>query len=117
MTSVIDRIDPKNPSREDLRELTELLKRLREVDVRTVDAGELVEATEVRVRGDLPVFERYVDYLRQIRNPYCYKVNGTVVKVRFAGERSASDCVRDALFGGGGSNPGLPRYGEGGSYD
>ena len=117
MSNVIERIDPKNPSREDLKELSEELKRLREVDVKTVDRDTLVDLKDVKINQELPVLERLIDFIKQIKNPYCYKMNGMVIKVSFAGEKSLNDCIKEATFGGGISDPDVPRYGKGGMFN
>ena len=77
---------------------SERLKKLSEVDVRTVDKSELVDIKDVVIRTDLPDRERILDYLEQIKNPYCYLDNGIVVKVRFTGERRIEDCIKACLL-------------------
>ena len=62
------------------------------------DISELVDIETVHVRDDLPVRERVEDYIRQIKNPYCYRSHGVVVRISFAGKKSFDDCLRDALF-------------------
>ena len=114
MTNIIETIDSKNPSREDLQELLEELHRLKTIDIRTVDAETLVDVKDVTIKTDLPLLERTIDYIKQIKNPYCYRVGNTVVKVSFLGEKSINDCLVNALFGGGISDPEVPRYGDGG---
>ena len=51
--------------------LSEKLRELAEVDIRTVDPSTLVEIGNVRIHENLPVQERVADYVRQIKNPYC----------------------------------------------
>lgn len=114
MSDIIERIDPKNPSREDLTELLEELKKLKEVDVRTVDKESLVDINTVKIDPNLPLLERTIDYIKQVKNPYCYRNKDVVVKVSFLGERSINDCIKNALYGGGISTPDVPRWGPGG---
>ena len=59
-------------------------EQLRNTDVRTVDPGTLVDIRDVSVNTALPKEERLLDYLEQIKNPYCFKHGKTVVKVGFA---------------------------------
>ena len=99
--SIIDRIDAKNPSQADLKELSEELSRLKETDIRTVDPSTLVDAQSVEIDTGLPVLERTIDYIKQVRNPYCYKINGVVIKAVFLGFSSVDECLEGALFGGG----------------
>lgn len=61
----------------------EELKAMQEVDVRTVDPATLRDIRDVHVNTDLPKPERILDFIRQIRNPYCYRHGKYVVKVSF----------------------------------
>ena len=62
------------------------------------DTSELVDIETVHVREDLPVRERVKDYIRQIKNPYCYRSHGIVVRISFAGKKSFDEYLKDALF-------------------
>ena len=77
--------------------LSERLRKLSEVDIRTVDPKELVEIQDVTIREDLPLPERVKDYVQQIKNPYCYLSHGTVVKIRFAGTRTLEECLASCV--------------------
>ena len=60
------------------------LKEMRDVDVRTVNPADLVNIKKVKVNTSLPRDERLYDFLNQIRNPYLFLCDNTVVKVSFA---------------------------------
>lgn len=60
------------------------LEQMRDTDVRTVDPAALVEYRDVTVNTALPREERLLDYLEQIKNPYCFKCGKTVVKISYA---------------------------------
>ena len=60
------------------------LQEMREIDVRTVDPDTLVDIKKVTVNTDLTRDERQLDFLDQIKNPYCFKCGKAVVKVGFA---------------------------------
>lgn len=49
-----------------------------------VDRDALVDIRTVRVDPSLPQQERVADYIRQIKNLYCYLDNGVVVHISFA---------------------------------
>jgi len=76
----------------------EELRRMREVDIRTVDRDTLTDIAEVKINTELPQEERVLDFIRQIGNPYCYISNGMVVKVSFSGKKSMEDCMKAAMF-------------------
>ena len=60
------------------------LEQMKHTDVRSVDPAMLVDIRDVTVNTSLPKDERILDYLSQIKNPYCFKCGKTVVKVSFA---------------------------------
>lgn len=60
------------------------LAQMKEVDIHTVDRESLMDIRDVKVDGKLPRQQRFDDFLRQIRNPYCYRCGKMVVKVSFS---------------------------------
>ena len=78
--------------------LSDQLRRMAQVDIRTVNPDELVEIEDVKISGDLSKEDRVLDYIRQIKTPYCYLYHGIIVKVSFAGKRRMEDCLKDCLF-------------------
>ena len=75
------------------KSLLEELQVLAAVDVRDVKSEELVNIENVHINMELPVKERVADYVRQIKNPYCYISHGVVVKIGFAGTRTLEECL------------------------
>ncbi len=69
------------------------IEQMKNIDPRTVDRKELVDINEVKINSDLNQKDRMVDFIRQIKNPYCYLDHGMVVKVSFAGEKSLEECL------------------------
>ena len=60
------------------------LEEMREVDVRTVQREDQVDIRDVEIDPELPREERIKSFVRQIGNPYCFKVGNVVVKTSFA---------------------------------
>lgn len=60
------------------------MEAMKNIDVRTVDPAELVDIRDVSIDTSLPQPEKLRDYLRQIKNPYCYKHGKAIIKVKFA---------------------------------
>ncbi len=56
---------------------------LKNVDLLTVDRDELVDIRDVKINTDLPQEERMKDFVKQIKNPYCYKHGKYTVKLSF----------------------------------
>ena len=61
----------------------DLLDKMANVDVRTVDPDTLVDIHDVAVDPQLPQQERLMDFLRKIRNPFCYRHGKYIVKVSY----------------------------------
>lgn len=73
------------------------LKKMSEIDIRTVDKNTLVDVEDVQVRMDLPKEERIAEYLRQIKNPYCYLSHGMIIKISFAGKDTLERCLERCM--------------------
>ena len=56
------------------------LEEMKSVDVRTVDRDSLVDVTLVHIDESLPKEERLKEFVRQVKNPYCFRVGNVVVK-------------------------------------
>lgn len=75
----------------------EELNKMKEIDIRSVEPSELADIDEVVINTDLRYEERLHDYIRQIKNPYCYRCKGMIVKISFAGQRSLEECLKAAM--------------------
>lgn len=62
------------------------VEKMKNLDIRTIDPKELVERQSVKVDMKLPREERIKQYIKQIKNPYCYLDGDVVVKVSFQEE-------------------------------
>ncbi len=69
-------------------------EKLKNVDIKTVDPETLVDIRDVKINKDLPKEERIKDFIKQIKNPYCYKCGKIVVKLSFA---DTEDTLEDKL--------------------
>jgi len=70
------------------------MEAMKNVDVRTVDPATLIDIGDVVIRKDLPKNERIADFVRQIKNPYCYKHGKSIVKIRFS---DTEETIEDQL--------------------
>lgn len=75
----------------------EELNEMAQIDIREVDRSQLVDIDSVKINADLPVEERIKDYIRQVKNPYCYLSHGVVVKIGFKGKRTLEDCLKSCV--------------------
>ena len=60
------------------------LDTLSAVDIKTVDPEQLVDIRDISIHTELPREERILDFIRQIRNPYCFRHGKIVVKIGFS---------------------------------
>jgi len=61
----------------------ELLAEMQSVDIRTVDPSTLQDIRDVKIDSSLATEQKMVDYLKQIKNPYCYKHGKYIVKISY----------------------------------
>lgn len=67
----------------------------------TINIDDLADIQDVKIDASLPKEERIKSYLRQIKNPYCYKCNDMVVRVSFANtDATLEDRIKQYLFSG-----------------
>lgn len=75
----------------------ERLKRMSQIGIDSVVRSELVDIDTVKINSRLPVKERLEDYIRQIKNPYCYLSHGVVVKISFTNQRRLEECLASCV--------------------
>ncbi len=61
--------------------MNERLGQLRAVDVRSVDKSSLIDLNQVSIDETKPVPERVAEFIRQIQNPYCFRIGDVAIKV------------------------------------
>lgn len=60
---------------------------------------ELVDINDVKVNKSLSKPERIAEFVRQIKNPYCFKCGDFIVKTRFSDNGlSMEDCLQSILL-------------------
>ena len=73
---------------------------MKSIDPRTVDRSTLMQRSSVRLDPSAPREERLRDFIRQIKNPYCYLDGKTVVKISFTNTATTiEECLENYLRG------------------
>lgn len=54
---------------------------MKAVDIRTVDKNQLVDIQSVVIDSSLPIEAQMASFLRQIKNPFCFKVGDVAVRI------------------------------------
>ena len=71
---------------------------MKNVDIRTVDKSKLVNIDDVIININDKPEKKIQDYIRQVKNPYCFLCNGYAVKISFAeNNRTIEDCFTEAI--------------------
>ena len=59
----------------------------------------LADIQEVSVNPDLPKEERIAEFIRQIKNPYCFKCGKFTIRAQFSQNGiSLEDCLKQILL-------------------
>lgn len=53
---------------------------MKNIDVRAVDPDSLVDVTGIFINDEAAKEERVAEFVKQVRNPYCFRVGDMVVK-------------------------------------
>lgn len=53
-----------------------------------INKATLTDINQVKIDTELPPAERFLNYLQQIKNPYCFRCGSTTVRVSFAADGS-----------------------------
>lgn len=58
----------------------------------------LVDINDISINKDLPKPERIKEYIRQIKNPYCFKCGNFVVTAKYSDKGlSIEDCLQSII--------------------
>lgn len=55
------------------------------VDIRTVKPEDVVDIQQIKIDEGLSPQERRMEFIRQIKNPYCFRVGNIIVKANYSG--------------------------------
>lgn len=74
------------------------IEEMKNTDVRTVDKSELVDISTVHINPADSPEKKMSDYIRQVKNPYCFLCGGYAVKLEFADNgRTIEDCFLEYI--------------------
>ena len=62
------------------------LEDLRSVDIRTVKPEDVADIQQIKIDGTLTQQEMRREFIRQIGNPYCFRVGKVIVKAASSGD-------------------------------
>lgn len=62
----------------------ELMKKAKETNKAELNISELVDIREVKIDKSKPQLIRIISYINQVKNPYCFRVGNSKVRVSYA---------------------------------
>jgi hypothetical protein len=71
---------------------------LKSVDIRTVDPDTLVDIRDVKINTELTKEERFIDFIKQIKNPFCYKYGKAIIKVSYTNAEATLEDRLESYF-------------------
>ncbi len=81
-----------------LKELEEKLKRCKDMKLEDVTLDDVDEISSIKIDRRKSSKERILDFLTKVKNPYIFKVNGKLVRIRFSNtDKTAEDCLTNVL--------------------
>ena len=81
-----------------IKELAEKLERCRKVNLDDVKLEDVDEVTDIKIDRRKTSNERILNFIMKAKNPYIFKVNGKLVRIRFSDtDKTADDCLTKVL--------------------
>ena len=62
------------------------LEELKSVDIRTVKPEDVADIQQIKIDDTLPQQEIRKEFIRQVGNPYCFRVGKVIVKSSYSGD-------------------------------
>ena len=81
-----------------IEEIKEKLERCKSMKLEDVTLDDVDEISSIKIVRRKPSNERILDFLTKVKNPYIFKVNGKLVRIRFSDtDKTAEDCLTRVL--------------------
>lgn len=82
----------------DYKYLKDKLERCKNIDIRTISDNDIDDIKDIKIDRRKPSNERILDFLNKVKNPYVFKINGRIVRMRFSESNlTADDCLTRML--------------------
>lgn len=81
-----------------LKEIKEKLERFKNIKLEDVTLDDVDEISSIKIDRRKSSNERILDFIMKVKNPYIFKVNGKLVRIRFSDTaKTAEDCLTNVL--------------------
>jgi len=70
------------------------LDSMRKIDIKYIEPDTVPDIRDIHIDNDKPLLERTLDYINQIKNPYCIRCGKILVKIEYSEtETTIEDCM------------------------
>jgi hypothetical protein len=74
------------------------LEQMKAMDIREADIDSLVDIRDVQLDENLPIQERWEEFVRQVKNPYMVRMGDYVIKLCYSDcEETIEDRMREYI--------------------
>jgi len=81
-----------------IEEIKEKIERCRNMKLEDVTLDDVDEISSIKIDRRKPSNERILDFIAKVKNPYIFKINGKLVRMRFSNtDKTADDCLTNVL--------------------
>jgi hypothetical protein len=81
-----------------IRELEEKLNRCKDIPFSEINVDDVDEISSIKIDKRKSSDERILDFITKVKNPYVFKVNGKLVRIRFSDtDVTADECLTNVL--------------------
>ena len=81
-----------------IKELEEKINICKNIKLEDINLDDVDELSSIKIDRRKSSNERILDFLNEVKNPYVFKVNGRLVRIRFSDtEKTADDCLTSVL--------------------
>lgn len=78
--------------------MKKVIENMKQISIKECDKEQLTDLSSVVIDSEKSKEERILDYLRQVKNPYCFKVGDVAVRLVFdEGGRSFQQCMEELV--------------------
>lgn len=81
-----------------IEEIKEKIERCRNIPIEDINPDDVDDLEDIKISRKKCREERILDFIIATKNPYAFKVNGTLVKISFSNNnRNAKDCINRVI--------------------
>ena len=78
--------------------MKKVIESMKQISIKECDKEQLVDLSSIEIDGARSKQERMTDYLRQVKNPYYFKVGDVAVRLAFDEDgRSFQECMEELV--------------------